>query len=555
MSDRARPLHPYLAGALSGVGLADVLLGLNPHLLDPLASARLVAGLALLGALVALPLALALSRPPGRLFWSTLAAGAIAFAFLAEAQRTLFYPSLGNGARRVLVAATLVAILVGLAALGAALRPPCGTTAPRLLAVLLALGALAPAVGRRAPERQGLATPAALAGTTTRSLVVVGIEGASWDVVAAGASDGSLPVLARLLKEGTGGPLGSLAPYDRDALFTSAATGKSPVKHGVVSGWEWATPLGTLRLLPRLPGASSFGFGSRRATRGEGRRSLTFWEILSARGHEAVVLGWPAVEPARDGLVLWATERLFDGDSSPDAARPADTAARARLFRVAPLNLDRPLVTALIGPGLSPEDRARARPLAGAARDLSIVGATLGATPAGPGSVTAMVLTGLDSVSRAFGPAAAPNRYWGLTPRSVEARAATLRAYYRFLDDALGELLAREGDRTVCVFAPVGYGPPPPLTAFATFARGLDPSASPEAAGEGFVIFHGSGIRAGMRLTSAEVLDLAPTLLVLAGEPMARDMDGRVLSEVLDERFAVSTSIPIVTTFEPDGPQ
>jgi arylsulfatase A-like enzyme len=87
------------------------------------------------------------------------------------------------------------------------------------------------------------------------------------------------------------------------------------------------------------------------------------------------------------------------------------------------------------------------------------------------------------------------------------------------------------------------------------FANGLEPSASPESSADGFVVLWGSGIRAGVRLTSAGVADLAPTLLVLAGEPVARDMDGRVLSESFDERFAESASVPIVTTFEPGGPQ
>jgi len=36
---------------------------------------------------------------------------------------------------------------------------------------------------------------------------------------------------------------------------------------------------------------------------------------------------------------------------------------------------------------------------------------------------------------------------------------------------------------------------------------------------------------------------------------MARDMDGRVLAETFDERFTQTTSIPIVTSFEPEGPQ
>jgi arylsulfatase A-like enzyme len=69
------------------------------------------------------------------------------------------------------------------------------------------------------------------------------------------------------------------------------------------------------------------------------------------------------------------------------------------------------------------------------------------------------------------------------------------------------------------------------------------------------VLLAGAGVRSGVRLTSAGVLDLAPTLLVLAGEPLARDMDGRVLAEAFDERFTESASVPIVSTFEAAGPQ
>jgi hypothetical protein len=44
----------------------------------------------------------------------------------------------------------------------------------------------------------------------------------------------------------------------------------------------------------------------------------------------------------------------------------------------------------------------------------------------------------------------------------------------------------------------------------------------------------------------ASVLDLAPTILYLMGLPVARDMEGRVLVELLDERSsrAAVTFIP-----------
>ena len=42
--------------------------------------------------------------------------------------------------------------------------------------------------------------------------------------------------------------------------------------------------------------------------------------------------------------------------------------------------------------------------------------------------------------------------------------------------------------------------------------------------------------------------------LALAGEPIARDMDGRVLPEAFDDRFSRGTTIPVVDTFGPEGP-
>ena len=102
---------------------------------------------------------------------------------------------------------------------------------------------------------------------------------------------------------------------------------------------------------------------------------------------------------------------------------------------------------------------------------------------------------------------------------------------------------------------PGWYGPPPALSLAMSFLSGREPESTPDASRDGFLILCGSGIRGGVRLTSANVLDLAPTLIVLAGEPIARDMDGRVLAETFDERLTRTASIPIVTSFEPEGPQ
>ncbi len=546
--------HLPLAGALAGLAAGDLLLGLNPDLLRALAAARLLLVAAASGAVLASPLALLpRARHASRSGAAWTAALLAAFGVFVEFQRRALHDFVPAGARRVLVA-TAMAALLSAAVLAA--RARSGGLSARTLSIPLALFLLAPLAGRRAPERPSPGASPAPLRAPRRNLLVVGLEGASWDLLAAYASEGAMPVVARLLREGAAGSLAPLAPYDRAALWTTAATGKRPLKHDVVSSHRWDTPGGSLRLLPVLPGSAVPGGAHATADAAASRRSLTFWEILAARGHEAAVLGWPASSPAREGLVLWASDAFFEGDPGAGAARPAEAAARARLFKVAPDGLDRPLAHALVPDGL-PAGEDRLGPLRGAARDLTVTGAALAAVPGGPQSISALVLSGLAEVGGRFG-AAGNSRYWGLSipEAQAEARAEALRAYYRFLDDLLGEILEREGrDRTICLFAPVGWGPAPTLEAVSYFLRGRTPAASPDAARDGFVLLAGAGVRSGVRLTSASVLDLAPTLLVLAGEPLARDMDGRVLAEAFDERFTESASVPIVATFEAAGPQ
>jgi predicted AlkP superfamily phosphohydrolase/phosphomutase len=49
---------------------------------------------------------------------------------------------------------------------------------------------------------------------------------------------------------------------------------------------------------------------------------------------------------------------------------------------------------------------------------------------------------------------------------------------------------------------------------------------------EGIFIAHGPSVRQGEQLEEANILDLAPTILHLLGEPVSRAMDGRVLEEI-----------------------
>jgi predicted AlkP superfamily phosphohydrolase/phosphomutase len=62
---------------------------------------------------------------------------------------------------------------------------------------------------------------------------------------------------------------------------------------------------------------------------------------------------------------------------------------------------------------------------------------------------------------------------------------------------------------------------------------------------DGIFLAHGPGIRAGATLGGARIIDLAPTILHLAGVPVSSEMDGRVLNEIFTE--AATRAVPVQT--------
>lgn len=68
---------------------------------------------------------------------------------------------------------------------------------------------------------------------------------------------------------------------------------------------------------------------------------------------------------------------------------------------------------------------------------------------------------------------------------------------------------------------------------------------------EGIIIAAGKGIRRGFKLEGASVLDMTPTMLALMGLPVGRDMDGRVLEEIFEDKPLVQ----FINTWESAAPQ
>ena len=66
-----------------------------------------------------------------------------------------------------------------------------------------------------------------------RKLLLIGLDGATLDLVRPWAREGKLPNLARIIREGASGTLRSVVPTVSPAAWTTMITGQNPGKHGI----------------------------------------------------------------------------------------------------------------------------------------------------------------------------------------------------------------------------------------------------------------------------------------------------------------------------------
>jgi predicted AlkP superfamily phosphohydrolase/phosphomutase len=120
-------------------------------------------------------------------------------------------------------------------------------------------------------------------------VLVVGLDGASLELLDPWIDSGDMPNLARLIASGVRGGLESVVPPQTPPAWTSAITGVYPGKHGIFNFFR-----------PR------FGPGPVRLYGTAERRVPALWDLLGARGMRSVILHLPATfpPPALEGCLV-----------------------------------------------------------------------------------------------------------------------------------------------------------------------------------------------------------------------------------------------------------
>lgn len=113
-----------------------------------------------------------------------------------------------------------------------------------------------------------------------RRVLIVGLDGATFDILDPMMAEGFMPHLAGLMSEGTSGVLESTKPPITPAAWTTFMTGKGPGRHGIVDFEKYDA------------GTHSLSFNSTFEI-----REKTIWEMLSEKGFRVGSLNLPMTYP------------------------------------------------------------------------------------------------------------------------------------------------------------------------------------------------------------------------------------------------------------------
>ncbi|MEK7282966.1 MAG: alkaline phosphatase family protein [Acidobacteriota bacterium] len=392
---------------------------------------------------------------------------------------------------------------------------------------------------------------------TGARILLVGIDGADWDLIDPMIAAGRLPNLARLKGEGARARLRSSVPTLSPLLWTTVATGKTPDRHGI-NDFLIADP----RTGRQVPINSTF------------RRSKAIWNILTEAGLSSDIIAWWATWPAEtirghlvSDRVAYSTFDLSTERQKQGAAFPPDYGSTIETLRVAADAVTYGQIARFLH--ISPEEFRRAR--AAAARregagemdeSINVLTRVLastetyrrialdllerGAREARPARLFAVYFQGVDEVNHRFAHCSPPRD--ALCPEGDYRRFKdAVSEFYRYQDAILGEVMQKAGKATVVVMSDHGFASggsrPRDVKPFIEGRPGLWHDLT------GVFIAHGPLIKRG-EVPTVTLYDIAPTLLYLLGLPVPEDMHGKVVEAALADDFVSAHPIIRVPSYE-----
>jgi predicted AlkP superfamily phosphohydrolase/phosphomutase/Tfp pilus assembly protein PilF len=390
-------------------------------------------------------------------------------------------------------------------------RDPLKETVARHLAAS-GLKVTAFEIARMEPDREALlrykrAEVRRAARGVAGRVAIFGIDGADWSLIQELANDGRIPNIAALIRGGASATLQSIQPTVSPLVWTSAATGVTPDRHGVLDFF-----------INRVP-ADAYA-----------RRAPALWEIAEGFGRNAVVVNWwTAWPPSATGATVFDTPV----DHLEGAIHPAAAAERVRGAAVPVTTIGSEQVRRFLNITASEYDEAVTAN--NPADPVNVFRNVLSKTWSDHRAAMAlyrgsnpllfmMTYEGTDAVNHLFGPYHPPYRE-GIPQESYRKYWPTVANYYSEVDRLIGEWMAvLPEDSTVMLMSAHGFrwGTDRPRTPPAGRAAVSDHRTA------GFFAAYGNHVAPSRAARTMSIYDVVPSVLAILGLPASMEMPGQV---------------------------
>jgi predicted AlkP superfamily phosphohydrolase/phosphomutase len=321
-------------------------------------------------------------------------------------------------------------------------------------------------------------------------------------------------------------------------IWTTIATGKGPGKHGITG------------FIEASDGVTPFSSTSWRAR--------PIWDVLSEKGYTVGVVNWMISWPALPTNGYVVTDRILyrpeDGYNPIDRVTYPEGLSQELAPNLRPIRDIDNLALMRFADGDVWSDVEVSRVVRDAIETLrGIYGndqmicdsAKYLLSSREQPDLLAIYVNGVDVSSHYFWTAMDPTSVdFAVDEELVQIFHDAVPRYYERIDSIVGEILSLIDERsTVVLCSDHGFRGPhrtPQGLKLGTWMHGP----------VGILAAAGPGIRRGATVRDASVLDMTPTLLTLLGEPVARDMDGFVIEDMLDASLLDRQPITFVETYE-----
>lgn len=404
-------------------------------------------------------------------------------------------------------------------------------------------------------------TTTASSGNAYPKVLLIGLDGTTWEVLDPLLKQGRLPNFQRLMDGGVRADLESIAPYKSPMIWTTVAT-----------GWDWTHH-----------GIFDFNVGETPVTSNM-RQKKALWNIASEEGKSVGVVAYWVTWPAEEVNGYIVTERAYFGGTMehqtyPDNVldgygefwawkedSPENDRRMKRFFRdfdfdsayYKPIKSDKKKLDEMLAAYReNPKDNGRFmahflidnRLRFFFPKDESVARLTKHLMRERPTDLTMTYLQGIDICSHGFWKFYRPGNY-DVPESEVHQLGQIIPRYCEYVDEKIGQILESVDDDTVVIICS-DHG-------FQDWHPGNDDPywyLSGNHKSNGILLMKGPHVKQGVVLKDAHVLDVAPTILYLLGLQVGADMEGRVLSNALDTQFLASNPIFYVPSYEGSGPR